>query len=166
MHLYPASCFELQSSRVQTLVVSPGDASVWSYHRWLCHAALQHATPQSSAGPCSPATAERTSSTSPAQAPQCPDAPAGPQHSTNPAAAPTWSDGSHAQDAIGEVRALLDTEEARCDSIVADERARQASAAAAVLGAAALHGSVAWPLQRRAELSQLQRQLQDRQVRH
>lgn len=28
---------------VQTLAVTPGDSSAWSYHRWLAHTTLQHA---------------------------------------------------------------------------------------------------------------------------
>ena len=41
------------AAHVQTLAVTPGDASAWSYHRWLAHTTVQHAT-------CSPPASDDT----------------------------------------------------------------------------------------------------------
>lgn len=62
------------------------------------------------------------------------------------------------------MKALLDTEEARCSAIIASEQARQHSGAAALLGAGALQSGLVWPLEMRAELSRLQRRLSQLQV--
>ena len=63
------------------------------------------------------------------------------------------------------MEALLNTEEARCNDIIASEQARQQSDAAAMLGVGALHSGLVWPLQMRAELSRLQRRRSAMQVR-
>jgi hypothetical protein len=60
---------------LQTLVVSPGDASVWSYHRWLCHAAVQHATPadadRAPAAPAAPDAAQQVAELLAAEEARC-----------------------------------------------------------------------------------------------